>query len=226
MALWQKIADKIVAYFSRALLLAAGAVLVFIAAWGVGQWMEARREKATELLGHALRIADAELLRDNETADTDSDVPRFKTAKERTAAELKALDELDHDYGSSEAARRGSLLRAGLLYDEGRYADAEALYKSFLANKPAETSLLAVAYEGLGLCAEARSDFGGALSAYEKQADESFTHERGLLNQARVYAKQGNKQKAIEIYKDLLNKAGPQSPLRDDMQNRLASLES
>lgn len=225
MVMWQKIADKIIAYFSRAMLLAVGAILAFVAVWGVGQWMELRREKATELLGRAILIAEADLLRDSEKADPDSDPPRFKTAQERTAAVLKALDELDKEYGSSDAAQRGGLVRAGLLYDEGRYADAEALYRKFLEKKPSETALVALAQEGLGLCAEARSDFGTALAAFERQTSEPFARERGLMNQARIYTKQGNRQKAIEIYKDLLNKASPQSPLRDDIQNRLAALE-
>ena len=75
-AIWQKVADKILAYFSRALLLIVGAVLVFVAAWGVGQYLEWRREKATELLGKAIRIAEADLLRESEKADADSDPPR------------------------------------------------------------------------------------------------------------------------------------------------------
>lgn len=224
-AIWQKLADKLVAYFSRALLLFVGAMLVFAAAWGVGQWLELRREKATELLGRALRIAEADLLRDKETADADADPPRYKTAKERTDAVLKALDELDHEYGSSEAARRGALVRAGILYDAGRYSDAEALYRRFLDNKGSESALASLANEGLGLCAEARSDYAAALAAFERQASDPFAKDRGRLNQARIYAKQGNKQKAIEVYKELLAKAAPQSPLRDDVQNRLAALE-
>lgn len=225
MVLWQKVADKIIAYFSRAMLLVTGAILVFVAAWGVGQYMEWRREKATDMLGRVLRLAEADLLRDGEKADEDSDTPRYKTAAERTAAVQKALDDLDKEYGGSDAARRGMLVRAGQLYDQGKFADAEALYRKFVDGKPGETSLMALAYEGLGLCAETRSDFGAAITAFEQQSKEAFAHERALMNEARVYAKQGNKQKAIEIYKDLLAKATPQSAIRDDVQNRLAALE-
>jgi tetratricopeptide (TPR) repeat protein len=225
MAIWQKIADKIIAYFSRAMLLAVGAVIVFAIAWGIGQWLDARREKATELLGKSIQIASAELLRDAEKPDDDSDVPRFKTTNERRDAVLKSLDELERDYSGSDAARRGTLIRAGLLYDQARFAEAEALYRKFVDSKPAETSLLAVANEGVGLCAEARSDFTTAAAAFERQASEPFARERGLWNQARVYAKQGNKQKAVEVYKDLLSKASAQSPLREEVQNRLAMLE-
>ena len=52
-----------------------------------------------------------------------------------------------------------------------------------------------------------------------------FARDRARLHQARVYIKQGNKQKAIDMYKELLAKAGASSPIRDDIQNRLAALE-
>lgn len=224
-ALWSRLADKMVGYFSRALLLMVGVVIVFTAAWGIGQWMELRREKATEVLGRAIRIGEADLLRDTEKPDADADPPRFKTAQERTDAVVKVLDELDKEYGSSDAARRGSLLRAGMLYDQGKFPEAEALYRRFIEKKDGQSALLAVAYEGLGLCAEAKNDANAAITAYEQQATEPFARERGRMNQARVYVKQGNKQKATEVYKDLLAKAAPQSPLRDDVQNRLAALE-
>jgi len=224
-ALWGRVADKLVSYFSRALLLMVGVVLVFTAAWGVGQWMESRREKATDILGRAIRIGEADLLRDTEKSDADADPPRFKTVQERADAVQKALDDLDREYGSSDAARRGSLLRAGIFYDQGKFAEAEALYRRFIEKKDGASALLSVAYEGLGLCAEARNDANAAITAYEQQAAEPFARERGRMNQARVYVKQGNKQKATEVYKDLLAKAAPQSPLRDDVQNRLAALE-
>jgi predicted negative regulator of RcsB-dependent stress response len=225
MAMWSKLADKIIAYFSRAMLLAVGAILVFAAAWGVGQWMESRREHATEVLGRAIRIAEADLLRDSEKADPDADPPRYKTAQERTDAVLKVLQELDQKYSGSDAAHRGDLVRAGVYYDQGKIADAEAMYRRFLDSKPGETALRALSYEGLGLCAEARSDWNAAISAFEHQANEQFARDRARLNQARIYVKQGNKQKAIETYKDILAKAAPQSPLRDDVQNHLAALE-
>lgn len=223
--MWGRFAEKVMAYFSRALLITVGGLLAFTTAWGVGQWMEVRREKATELLGKAIRIADADLLRDGEKEDPEADPPRFKTAKERNDAVLKALDELEQQYSSSDAAKRGALMRAGVLFDQGKPADAEAIYRKFVDGKPADVSLATLSYEGLGLCAEARSDFAAAFAAYDRQASEPFARDRARLNQARVYVKQGNKQKAIEMYKDLLAKASPQSPIRDDIQNRLAALE-
>lgn len=223
--LWQRLANKVMAYFSRALLITIGGLVAFTAAWGFGQWMEARREKATDLLGRVVRIAEADLLRDGEKEDPETDTPRYKTSKERSDAVFKAVDELSSQYGSSDASKRGVLLKAGQLYDQGKYAEAEAIYRSFIDSKPADTSLLSLAYEGLGLCAEARSDFAAAFAAFDRQASEPFARDRARLHQARVYIKQGNKQKAIDMYKELLAKAGASSPIRDDIQNRLAALE-
>jgi len=223
--LWQRFAAKVMAYFSRALLITVGGLIAFTAAWGIGQWMEARREKATELLGKAIHIAEADLLREGEKEDPEADPPRYKTAKERSDAVFKAVDALSQQYGSSDAAKRGALLKAGLLYDQGKHAEAEAIYRSFIDSKPADASLLAMANEGLGLCAEARSDFAAAFASFDRQASEPFARDRARLHQARVYVKQGNKQKAIDMYKELLAKAGSQSPIRDEVQNRLAALE-
>lgn len=224
--LWEKFANKVIAYFSRALLIAIGAILVFTAAWGIGQWMDMRREHATDLLGKAIKVSEAELLKEGEQPDSDAEVPRFKTAAERADATMKALDELDGKYGSSAPALRGVLLRAGVHYDMARYSDAEAAYKKFLYSKPRDSALVALAHEGVGLCAEARGDNNAALASFTVQAEHPFARERALWNQARIQEKLGNKQKALEIYKDLLAKSSPTSPLRDDLQNRIAALES
>lgn len=223
--MWQRFAEKVMAYFSRALLITIGGLVAFTAAWGIGQWMEARREKATELLGKAIQTAEADLLREGEKEDPEADPPRFKTSKERSDAVFKAVDALAQQYSGSDASKRGALLKAGLLYDQGKCAEAEPIYRQFADSKPGDVSLLAAAYEGLGLCAEARSDFAAAFAAFDRQANEPFARDRARLHQARVYVKQGNKQKAIDLYKELLAKAGSQSPIRDEVQNRLAALE-
>ena len=82
-----------------------------------------------------------------------------------------------------------------------------------------------LAQEGIGLCAEARGDLTAAQAAFAAQAAGDLFKERSQWNQARVYAKQGNKQKAIEIYKEMLAKGDQKSALRDDIQNRIAQLE-
>lgn len=231
---WSRAYQAIAPYVTRAMLVIVAGLVIAVGAWGTSLWLEGRKEKATEQLGEAVKIAEAELLpKDGKDAkdpkaqpgEEDTDVPRYKTAAERAEAALKSLDELDKKYGSTPAAMRGLLVRAGLLFDLHRYADAEAKYREFIGKGPAEDSLRALAQEGLGMCAEERGDLNAALGGFVAQAGSPFYRERALWNQARIYAKQGNKQKATEIYKDLLAKASPQSTLRDDIQNRLAALE-
>lgn len=225
---WQRLYERIAPYVTSGLLVLIGIVALVIGGWGWSVYREGRRERSTEQLGRAIKIAEGELLPagDKEAeADSDAEVPRFKTAQERGQGVLQAITELDKTYGGTPAAQRSILLRAGVLYDQGQYADAEAMYRKFLAEKPSERPLVALAQENIGLCAEARGELDAALVAFQAQQIGSFYRERSLWNQARIYAKKKDTKKAIEIYKDLLSKASPQSALRDDVANRLAALE-
>ena len=231
---WQRLYEWIAPYVTGGLLVLIAIVVLIIGAWGASVWLEGRRERATEQLGRSIRIAESELLppvdKDKDKAkeaepEIDSEIPRFKTDKERNEAVLQSLNELDKTYGSTSAAVRASLIRAGVLFDDGKYAEAEAAYRKFLDSKPSEPALIALAHEGVGLSAEARGELDAALVAFQAQQVGNFYRERSQWNQARIYAKKHDKKKATEIYKDLLSKASPQSALRDDVQNRLAALE-
>ena len=227
---WQRMYERIAPYVTSGLLVLIGIVVLIVGGWGVAAWREGGRGRAPEQLGRAIRTAEAELLpaaeKDKDKdADEDSDIPRFKTAKERNAAVLQAVDELDKSFGGTPAAQRALILRAGALYDEGKYTEAEALYRQFLAGKPSEQAQVALAQEDIGLCAEARGELDAALVAFQAQQIGNFYRERSLWNQARIYTKKNDKKKAIEIYKDLLTKPARQSARRADVANRLAALE-
>ena len=223
---WQRKWESITLYFSRGLVLLVGLVVLIVAGWGISQYLDGRKERSTEALGRALRIADAPLITEQEKDVEQSDeVPRFKTNKERQDSALKVLADLDKDYASTPAALRATLMKASLAYDQGRYPEAESLYRRFVDAKPREQALVLLAQEGIGLCAEARSYFAAAQAAYTAQAAGDLFKERSQWNLARVYAKQGNKAKAVEIYKEMLAKGDPKSSLRDDIQNRLSQLE-
>jgi len=223
---WQQKWESITLYFSRGLMLLVGLVVLIVAAWAISQYLDKRKEQSTESLGRALKIAEANLIAETEKdVEQSEEVPRFKTAKERTDSAMKVLGDLDKDFSSTPAALRAVLVKASLAYDQGRYADAEALYRRFVDSKPVEQALVLMAQEGIGLCAEARGDLAAAQAAFVAQAAGDLFKERSQWNQARVYAKQGNKPKAVEIYKEMLGKGDPKSSLRDDIQNRLSQLE-
>lgn len=221
---WAKLGEKLVPKLGTLLVLVIAGMVVAMVVWGGMQFAEAKREKATALLSRALRVYGADLLPEKDAPPVDEETPRFKTVKERADAALQALDKLDQEYGSSDAATRGLLLRAGIHYDQGRYEQAAAAYRAFVDKKPPSAALLATAREGLGVSVEAQGKLDEALSIY-KEATVDFYKDRMAWNQARVYTKKGDKKKAAEIYKEILSKS-PQTPLKDDINNRLASLEN
>jgi predicted negative regulator of RcsB-dependent stress response len=228
---WQRAYDFISPY-GRPIAIGGGLLLVMLAAvWATDRLFVSRKQNATEMLGRVLRIYQAELLPEDakpeDAKPKDDDTPRFKTAKERAEATVAELDKLMKEAGSSSAAEDAQLVRAGALFDLGRFADAEAAYRSFLDHVSKSDKLAVVAREGLGLSMEAQGKLDAALSAYqeiEKAGGDTY-RDRAQFDQARVIAKKGDKKKAFDMYKQILEKS-PTTPLREEIQAKQAQLAS
>jgi len=224
---WDKLFRKAEPY-ARAIgitVLTAGVLIGVV--WGVTRWMEKKSQAATEAFGHAVRVYEAELITTDEPpkADEENPVPRFKTEKDRAEATLKELDEFDKKYGHSATAEEATLFRAGVYYDLGRNDDAAASYEKFLKNAH-PSPLTTMAKEGLGLCKEQAGKLDEALALYTELEPKTgdFYRDRALWDEARVYAKKGDKKKAAERLKELVAKM-PTSPLKDEAQTQIAQLE-
>lgn len=229
---WQRAYDVISPY-GRPIAIGGGALLVMLAAiWTTDRFFVVRKQNATEMLGRVLRVYQAELLAEETKPEEakpkdakDADVPRFKTAKERAEAALAEIDKLNKEAGSASAAESAQLVRAGALFDLGRYADAEAAYRSFLDQVSKNDKLALVAREGIGLSMEAQGKLDAALSSYqdmEKNGGDAY-RDRAQFAQARVIAKKGDKKKAFDMYKQILDKS-PTTPLREEIQAKQAQL--
>lgn len=224
---WQKILDWLIARSPMIGLLILVVVVALTAAWGVKSMLASRKEKAAEQLSKAVKIAQAELLRDTESSSPDNELPRFKTEKERAEAAIKALDKLRADHGGSEAADHAALVRASILMQQGKYDEARAAYEEFLKKPVQNEALYGAAREALGLCAEAQGKIDEALKIWQEAAaspNAGFYKDRFLFAQARLLVQKGEKKKAAELYKDILAKS-PQSTLKDEINNRLLALE-
>jgi len=224
---WDKIFKKAEPY-ARAIgitVITAGVLIAVV--WGVMSWMERKSQAATEAFGHAVRVYEAELQTGDEPAKTDEEnpVPRFKTEKERAEATLKELDEFDKKYGHSSTADEAMLFRAGVYYDLGRFDDSATAYEKFIKGAHASPLLLA-AREGLGLCREQQGKLDDALAQYQQLEPKTgdFYRDRALWDQARVWQKKGDKKKAADRLKELVAKT-PSSPLKDEAQTQIATLE-
>ncbi|MCS6914304.1 MAG: tetratricopeptide repeat protein [Myxococcales bacterium] len=219
---WQRVLSAVVPHLGKIGAFILLALLMSVVAWGWNEVVTSRREKASEMLAQALRIYHAELLGEKDTQPEGEEVPRFRTAKERAEETLRQLDKLTGEYPRSDAARVARLVRAGVLYGEGRYGEAEQAYRTFLESKPNVPALEALAREGLGLCAEAQGKPDVALSIYKEQGGP-FYRDRFLFHQARILLGKGQKQEAAKLYGEIAKMA--QSALRDEAQNRLLALE-
>jgi tetratricopeptide (TPR) repeat protein len=222
-------------YFLRphAIKLAAviGGVAVVLIAFSVYTWWDGKREaEATRLFGEVTRILEARIEPPKPepaapAPESDKDAKlTYATLKERGEAALGVLDRIERDYGSTDVAEQAMLVKAGQLLDLGRFDEAAAAYQRVIDKNGA---LRFLAAEGLGYALEAKGDLDGALAAFVKlQPDEKgFYRDQSLYHQARILAKKGDKAGALTLYKQILEK-WPQSSLKTDVTNRVASLEA
>jgi tetratricopeptide (TPR) repeat protein len=203
----------------------AGLGVALVLAWVILHWREGKRESATEAFGRAVRIYDAELLTSDEKPKADEDVPRFKTAKERSDAALAELDKLARDYGGTPVADRARAVRAGVLYDGGNFAEAQKLWQQVADAAGKDDPMKVVAREGAGLCLENQGKLDEALAFYQEleTAGGGFYRDRAQFDRARALAAKGNKPEAEKLWKELLSRV-PQGGLHDQIQSRLAAL--
>ena len=215
---------------------------------------ERAETKATALFRQALDVADrpfqapepesdeakpeaaADAAKDEANADEgkDPDAP-FPSEQARAEAVLAPLQALRDDYGSTDTARSARLLHASALYAAGRFQDAIAMYEEILAD-PSSSELAVPAREGLGYAQEAlalASEDQAARQAGLEKALATFgeiqTKEDGpqrevaLYHQARILATLGKREDAVASLKKA-SEIAPDSPLRNDIRQRLAQL--
>jgi tetratricopeptide (TPR) repeat protein len=229
---WAHAYKRLEPYFSALGITLATALVIIFAVWGITAHYEHKAQNAAEMFGRAVKIYDADLLAEGAPPPPENEenpVPRFKTAKERAEAALAELDKLDSSFGGSDVAREARLFRAGVLYDQQRFDDAAQAYQSYLSKGPKDEATGALAHEGLGLCDEARGKLDDALAKYKelepKNPKNDFYRDRALYDQARVYAKKGDKKKAAELYKEILTKV-PNTTLKDEVNAQLGQVEA
>lgn len=196
---------------------------------------ESQSRRATGLLVHAERVANAPLRPEGVPATnpdgtpvTDDGIPHFKTEKERAEAALKEVDAFIAGPHAGLLAE-AKLERGPLLLTLGRADEAIKTYEEILGGKLDER-LRFLAHEGLGYAQEAKGDLAAATATFAKLGDdaagmgEGFYKDRALYHQARIAELRGNAADAKKLYKEVLDK-NPNTSLRGEITNRLAVLE-
>lgn len=200
---------------------------------GVAVWTHfstKRHEAATMDLTQALKTYAAPLLAKDDVEETstdnsDRDVPRFHSAKERAEATLKSLDALGKASGGAALAKEGLPLRATALLDLDRVDEALTTYRKFLSETSDRDPLIAFAHEGLGYALERKGDLARAREEFRAMApgENSPQRDRALWHEARLLQKMGKKDDAKKALQMIVEKFA-ESTLRDDVQARLAAL--
>lgn len=239
---WDRVGRSLVPH-KRKLIAAGLGVAAMVGAYLVYAWWDGRRAGyATKAFAEVIDVSKARIVAEDTPAPQ---IPpgakpeaTYKSAKERSEAELMALSKLESSYGGAQVARHSRLAKASVLYDLGRYDEAIAAYKGFLAAKPASPVLVMVAREGLGYSLEAkaltekkdanlyRAGLDAALKAYQELQpdDKGLYYDMAVYHQARILQLKEDKPGAIALYKKIVD-GMPGSQIASEARARLAVLE-
>jgi tetratricopeptide (TPR) repeat protein len=217
---------------ARRRLVIGGSVTVVVAAVGViavSNLMASRAAKTSADFARIERIAGADLLAlTGEPPRADDGLPHFKTEQDRLEAALKEADSFIGSHPHSRLTDEAQLLKAKYLLALGKAADAVALYQTLIRG-PLDQRLRFLGEEGLGYGLEQSGQVDAAIAAFSALAADAeknggFYRDRALYNKARLLAGKGGGREAEKLYRDILEKT-PTTPLREEINDRLAALE-
>jgi hypothetical protein len=197
-----------------------GAALLGLAGLGIYTYVEKRHEgQASAELEKALkdehgRVGDPD--KDDEDVRTRDPRPVFKTADDRRAAALRDYRDVESKFKGTGAAILAKLAEGSLLLDKSEVSGAMAAFEE-VKDSPlakADAEVRGRALEGLGFAYELKADAdkAGEPAALEEASkvfrelentDVMGFKEAGMYHQARVFEKQGDKSKAIDMLKKL-----------------------
>jgi tetratricopeptide (TPR) repeat protein len=206
-----------------------GLIVLGFAIWGGLAFMKSRSEKSSAAFARIEKVASADLLpATGEAPKTDDGLPHFKTDQERLEAALKEADAFLGAHGGSKLKDEALLLKAKYLMALNRPTDALPIYQGQLGSL--DQRLRFLAQEGLGYALEGAGQIDGAIAAFDTLASEAagqggFYKDRALFQKARLLEKKGTPKDAEKLFREILDKAPPTSPLREEINARLAALE-
>lgn len=128
---------------------------------------------------------------------------------------VRGLQAIVNDYGSTQNGNLARFYLANSYYNLGEYDKALAEFEDAdLSTTLLEASRLA----GIAACYEAKGNFAEAAKYFERAGKKSAADPNTpeyLANAARNYAKSGNKNQAIELYKHIKKEHASSAAARD-----------
>jgi tetratricopeptide (TPR) repeat protein len=231
---WTRVAAVVSARRVLVIASAVGILALGLGIWGTTVLVTKRAARASYDFGRIERIASADLLPATGEATkpppTDDGLPHFKTEQERMEAALKEADAFIASHSGSRLKDEAQLLKAKYLLAMGKPNDAIPLYRELLGGG-LDSRLRFLAEEGHGYALEASGQVDAAITAFGTLADEAqksggFYRDRALFNKARLLQNKGGSsvKDAEKLLREILEKT-PTTPLREEINDRLATLE-
>lgn len=136
---------------------------------------------------------------------------------------IKGLQSIVADYSSTEYGNIAKVYLANAYFNQGEFDKALPLYDG----ASVDASILQIsAIAGVAACYEAKGDFTDAAKYFEKAGKKKHDDPNAadnLASAARNYAKAGNKDQAIQLYK-FLKKEYAKSPVSRDAERYIEEL--
>ncbi|MEI7732702.1 MAG: tetratricopeptide repeat protein [Verrucomicrobiota bacterium] len=153
-------------------------------------------------------------------------IPGVSKAPPATSAQYFKVAE---QYSGTSAAAQASLMGAEALYNEGKYAEAQAAFEKFLAQNGSHP-MVAQAVLGIATCLDAAGKPNDALAKYQ-DASRQYSYDLSVVSisklaMARIYEAQAKFSEAFKTYKDMADMSRGQmyNPWMDEAQERLRLL--
>jgi tetratricopeptide (TPR) repeat protein len=139
-------------------------------------------------------------------SNADDDRLSFENREARATETLKRFEKVAST-GKSDVGLIADLVKAAAHLDLNETDKAAALYEKILKSKDTPSWLIPIATEGLGLALEKKGDIDGACAKYDELISKSKGVGENLAryNAARIAQKKGEKEKAAELFKAIID---------------------
>ncbi len=199
---WARVIEYVMEHKREFIMGAAGVLVLIILLSAGAAYFQKQEEKAAALFAQA-----RSRLTPGNSVDpgTGMSIPTVLDEGEQQEA-ISDLVVLVADYGSTQGGQQGRLLLGQIYYDRGDVDASLEMYEDFLDEGSAAPEMVAMAWEGAAYAREAKGDYEGAATCYEKllRMDLSYVKPWALLGLARCYEQAGQPEKALENYRKLL----------------------
>lgn len=198
---------------------------LLVGGFGFVEYTQAKSANASEAFLKGMRVKDAKMVAEGETADANATPPTFATKEERDNAAKAAFNSAVEDAPKSGVADLARFYVADYEAKAGNVDQALTAFEDLASRLSAKDNLYFLAVERAAYIKEQKGDIAGALAQWQKLTTKqaSFYGDHALFEIARLHVAQGEPAKAREALLQL-EKDYAESSLKNEAQELLAQV--